>query len=223
VGFRREWEFHRCKNLRFLTTLSRIRTGRHAKGSFRKHSRAGNRLCLLPVQYVPSLRRRHPVTIATAFTFSGGIETCPDAGLPPGVESFFDLEDCDLDSDFDCPAEDIDDPVEPQAEVPPDISERPQRSIKAYLVKYTAYRTLGGELHQVHRITNGEDADCARLSGIFTRETLPSPAILQRLSAPPPSLSIGLQMRFAFNKNTAPTSPSKNAIAQDGSSQNTGI
>ena len=133
------------------------------------------------------------------------------------------MEDCDLDSDFDCPVEDVDDPLESQAEVPPDISERPQRTIKAYLVKYTAYRTLGGESHQVHRTTNREDADCAQLSGIFTRETLPSPAVPQRLSAPPPSLSIGLQMRFAFNNNEVPTSPSKDGVAQDGSTQNAGI
>jgi hypothetical protein len=153
MGFHREWEFHRCKNLRILTTLSRIRAGRHAKGPFREYSRAGNRLCLLPVQYVPSLPRRHPITAVTAFGFSDGIETSPDAELPPGVESFFDLEDSHLDSDFDCPVEDG--PVEPQAEVSPDVSERPQRSIKAYLVKYTAYKTLGGELHQVHHTTNG--------------------------------------------------------------------
>ena len=82
------------------------------------------------------LSRRHPVTTIAAFGFSDGIETRPDAGLPPGVESFFDLEGCDLDSDYECPIED--DPSEPQSQVSPDISEG---SIKAYLVKYTAYRT----------------------------------------------------------------------------------
>jgi len=85
----------------------------------------------------------HPVTTTTAFSFSEGIETRRDGELPPGVESFFDLEDCDLDSDFDCPVED--DPVEPQAQVSPDVSECPQKPVKAYLVKYTAYRTLGGQ------------------------------------------------------------------------------
>ena len=154
VGFRRERELHRCKNLRILATLSRIRAGRYAKGSFCEYSRAGNRLYLLPVQYVPAPPRRHPVTTITAFSFSDGIETRPDAGLPPGVESFYDLEDCDLDSDFDCPVEDDGDSVEPQAEISPDVSERPQRSIKAYLVKYTAYRTLGDESCQVHCTTN---------------------------------------------------------------------
>lgn len=154
VGLHRERELHRCKNLRILATLSRIRAGRHAEGSFCEYSRAGNRLYLLPIQYVPALPRRHPVTIVAAFSFSDGIETRPDAELPPGVESFFDLEDCDLDSDFDCSVEDDGDPVEPQAEISPEISERPQRSIKAYLVKYTAYRTLGDESRQVHCTTN---------------------------------------------------------------------
>ena len=153
VGFHREWEFHQCENLRILTTLSRIWAGRHAKGPLCEHSRAGNRLYLLPVQYVPSLPRRHPVTTTTAFSFSDGVETPPDAGLPSSVESFFDLEDCDLDRDFDCPGEG--DPVESQAETSPDISERQQKSIKAYLVKCTAYRTLGGDSYQIYHTTNG--------------------------------------------------------------------
>ena len=101
----------------------------------------------------PLLPRRHQVTTTTAFSFSDGVETPPDAGLPSSVESFFDLEDCDLDGDFDCPGED--DPVESQAETSPDISERQQKSIKAYLVKCTAYRTLGGDSYQIYHTTNG--------------------------------------------------------------------
>jgi len=56
------------------------------------------------------------------------------------IEPFFDLEECDSDSDFDDPVEG--DPTEPQPQVSPNISELPQRSIKAYVVKYTAYKTL---------------------------------------------------------------------------------
>ena len=61
-----------------------------------------------------------------------------DEGLPTGVEPFFDLEGSDLDSDFNGPLED--DPAEHQSQVSPDVS-GPPRSIKAYVVKYTAYRT----------------------------------------------------------------------------------
>ena len=83
---------------------------------------------------------RAPGNTPTAFGFSGGIQTHLNEGPPPGIEPFFDLEECDSDSDFDDPVEE--DPARARPKVSPDISEPPQRSIKAYVVKYTAYKTL---------------------------------------------------------------------------------
>lgn len=80
----------------------------------------------------------HPIT---AFSFSDSIETDPNADLPLGTEHFFDLEDCGLDNDFDDPVED--DPVQPQPRASPIMLSR--KPIKTYLVKYTAYKTLGSE------------------------------------------------------------------------------
>lgn len=61
------------------------------------------------------------------------------AGFPPGLDTVFDMEENDLDSDYDLAEED---PADSQTspEVPEQIaSERP---IKAYLVKYTSYTTF---------------------------------------------------------------------------------
>ncbi|KAF9647868.1 hypothetical protein BDM02DRAFT_3116338 [Thelephora ganbajun] len=107
----------------------------------------------------------------STFSFSDGVETHLNAGLPPGIEHFFDLEECDFDNDFDGPADldnpidfgdpvDLDgptedDPADSQPQVSPDISESLPRSIKAYVVKYTAYRTLVCELHEVRYTTKG--------------------------------------------------------------------
>ena len=83
---------------------------------------------------------RAPGNTLTAFGFSGGIQTHLNEGPPPGIEPSFDLEECDSDSDFDDPVEE--DPARARPKVSPDTSEPPQRSIKAYVVKYTAYKTL---------------------------------------------------------------------------------
>ena len=79
---------------------------------------------------------------ALAFGFSHGIETRLSGGLPPGVEPFFDLEGSDSDNDFDDPAEGG--PVEPQLQTIADVHQLPlaKRSIRTYIVKYTAYKTL---------------------------------------------------------------------------------
>ena len=98
--------------------------------------------------------RRRPVTVPTAFSFSDGVQTDLNAGLPPDIETFSDLEECDLDSDFDDPVEG--DSAEPQPKVSPDTSRSPQESIKTYVIKYTAYRTSVGCQHEVHiPLTNG--------------------------------------------------------------------
>jgi len=99
------------------------------------------------------------VTTPTAFSFSDGIKTHLNAGLPPDAEPFSDLEDCDLGCDFDDPVEG--DSAESKPQVSPDASNPPQKSIKTYVVKYTAYRTSVGDQHKVHTpLTN--EAQLAR-------------------------------------------------------------
>lgn len=99
------------------------------------------------------IARRRPSNTIVAFSFSDGIETDVNAGLPPGIEPSFDLQECDLDSDFDGPVED-DLAIEPQSQASPNVPESPQRAVKAYLVKYTAYKTLSGESNKVYRTIN---------------------------------------------------------------------
>ena len=65
------------------------------------------------------------------------------AGLPPGVEPVFDLPEHNSDSDYDPPVEDtIKDPAEIQSPVDAVAPILPERTVKAYIVKYTAYRTF---------------------------------------------------------------------------------
>ena len=71
-------------------------------------------------------------TIPTAFELSDGIETTLGAEPPSGVDATFDLEDHDPDSDYD-PFEEA--PYETATQSSPD------KIVKAYVVKYTAYRT----------------------------------------------------------------------------------
>jgi len=88
-----------------------------------------------------------PLTIPIVFDFSDGIVTSFGAGLPLGVEPTIDMEECDVDSDYDPPAQD---PVERNpSEVQPSIDATTpvlsERAVKAYVVKYTAYRTFVGD------------------------------------------------------------------------------
>ena len=92
------------------------------------------------------LLQRYPVTIPAAFGFSDGIQTYLNAGLPPGVEPFFDLEECDLDGDFGDSVEG--EPTGLQSQISPDASMPPQKSIKTYVIKYTAYKTSVSESHK---------------------------------------------------------------------------
>jgi hypothetical protein len=82
---------------------------------------------------------RLTLIIPIAFDFSGGIVTSLGAELPQDAEPFFQPEEHDLDSDYDDPAE-----VPAGARPPVNMSTSilPERSVKAYVVKYTAYRTF---------------------------------------------------------------------------------
>ena len=92
--------------------------------------------------------------ISTAFDLSDGIETSLTAVLPPGLETVADMEEKDSYSDYDlaekAPAESDSDtdydpanlkaPTQTRRKAPTQVL--PERSVKAYLVKYTAYRTF---------------------------------------------------------------------------------
>ena len=82
--------------------------------------------------------------IMTAFDLSDGIVTSLAAGFPPDAEPVFDIEEQDLDNDYDDPVEDSaeGDPAVTQPPVDMAVPVLPKRVIKAYVVKYTAYRTF---------------------------------------------------------------------------------
>lgn len=80
-------------------------------------------------------------SIPAAFDLSGYVETSMTAGFPPGLDTTFDVEESDLDNDYDHAEEDPTDSQTP-GEGPSQILQ--ERPVKAYLVKYTAYRTFVG-------------------------------------------------------------------------------
>lgn len=124
---------------------------------------------LLRVQCAPHFPWRHQLTTLIAFSFSDGVQAQLDAGLPPDVEPFFDLEERDLDGDFDEPVEG--DPAEPQPQASAAELWLMRRPIKTYVVKHTAYRTLVSESCETHVLAaNEQDAAYARSSGLFTSE-----------------------------------------------------
>jgi hypothetical protein len=76
------------------------------------------------------------------------------------MEPCFDLAECDLNSDFDDPVDD--DPMQPQPRASSDTLESPRRPINAYLVKFTAYKTLVAKSHEDHYTTNRWDVAYAQ-------------------------------------------------------------
>jgi hypothetical protein len=87
------------------------------------------------------------LTIIAAFDFSDGFVTGLTAAFPSDVEPFFDIERQEFNDDYDNP---VDDSAEggsaisqpPADETAPTL---PERTVKAYIVKYTAYRTFVGD------------------------------------------------------------------------------
>lgn len=77
--------------------------------------------------------------VTPAFDLSDGVEIGMTAGLPQGFDTALDLEEEDLDGDYDS-AEGGPDGEQVPGEVPTQTSQ--ERTVKAYLVKYTAYRTF---------------------------------------------------------------------------------
>jgi len=61
VGFHREWELHRCKDLRVLETLPRIWASEHTESFVRQYPCAGDRVWLFSILYAPPFLWRTPV------------------------------------------------------------------------------------------------------------------------------------------------------------------
>ena len=82
------------------------------------------------------------------FDFSDGVATSVEAGFPPGVESTFKMEEeCDSTSDYDAPAQDLveGDTFETKQSTDSAAPLLPGRTVGAYVVKYTPYRTFVSE------------------------------------------------------------------------------
>ena len=85
------------------------------------------------------------MTVRTVFEFPDGVETRLGAGLPQSVEPFFDVAADDPDSDYDVPVGG--NPVIVRTMPPVHVTAPilPVRTVKAHVVKYTAYRTFVGK------------------------------------------------------------------------------
>ena len=113
------------------------------------------------------------LTILTAFDLSDGIATSLTAGFPPDTEPTFDIEEQDLDSDYD-------DPVEDSAEGDPAATQPPvdvvapalsERTVKAYIVKYTAYRTFVADSQSLRCVLRNEiQSACDHMVYLFRRD-----------------------------------------------------
>ena len=98
---------------------------------------------------------RPTLIIPIAFDFSDGIETSLEAELPQDVEPFFHMEEHDLDSNYDGfyqvdeggSDSNYDGPVKIPADTQPPVGVAAPiltKTVKAYVVKYTAYKTFVG-------------------------------------------------------------------------------
>ena len=98
---------------------------------------------LLSVRYAFASLQGLTLIIPIVFDFSDGIVTSLEAELPPELEPFFQMEDHDLDSDHDDPDEVPAEGGSAEAQLPIDTAAPmlPERTVKAYVVKHTAYRT----------------------------------------------------------------------------------
>jgi hypothetical protein len=111
-----------------------------------------------------------PSTIPIAFDFSDGIATSLNAGLPPGVAPFFEMEEHNSDSDYDGPVEA---PAKARPPIGVTASALPERAVKAYVVKYTAYRTFVGNSRNTRCPLMGEiQPACDHLVYLFRRDLL---------------------------------------------------
>jgi hypothetical protein len=163
------------------------------------------------------LFRGFRLIIPVAFEFSDGIATSLEAELPQGEEPFFQMEEHDSDIDYDGPVEA---PVEcGPAEVQPPIGTAapilPERTVKAYVVKYTAYRTFVVHLSSLGCLLIVKCSLRAIIWYIYSGEINFSP----HDSPESPSASAKSVYRFADEVRIALThshSLSKVTVAQDG-------
>jgi len=103
-------------------------------------------LLSIPYALYYFLRSSVGPTAPTVFDFSDGIATNLEAGLPPDVESVFEMEERDSDGDYDAPVQDLagGDPLEIMPSIGATAPLLSERIVKAYVVKYTAFRTSVG-------------------------------------------------------------------------------
>ena len=133
-----------------------------------------------------------PLSTIAVFDLTDGVETSIPAGLPEGLDTALDLEGNNSNDDYDVDGEDSDDD-RVASKAPAPILQK--RTVKAYLVKYTAYRTSVRDC-EVYISTDGNPA-CAQSSGTSIRGMSFSPPLaLQTHPSHPPRLSIDLRMRF---------------------------
>lgn len=86
------------------------------------------------------------------FDFPDAITTSLEEELPPGIELVSDVVGRDPDSDYDDPVEE--NPAE--AQPPVDVPMLPEKTVKAYVVNFTAYRTFVGEWRRLRYLLMDE-------------------------------------------------------------------
>ena len=86
-------------------------------------------------------------TITTAFYFSEGFVTGLTAAFPPDVEPFSDIEGQDFNDDYDSPVDDSAEGGLGISQPPADMTAQtpPERTVRVYIVRYTAYKTFVGD------------------------------------------------------------------------------
>ena len=86
------------------------------------------------------------MTAPTVFDFSDGITTSLGAGLPPDVDPVFEMGEHDSDGDYYAPVQDSaeGDPLETKLSIGAAAPLLSERTVKAYVVEYTSYRTFVG-------------------------------------------------------------------------------
>ena len=108
-------------------------------------------------------------TVWTAFDHGDGIETTVAAEFPSDMDTAFDTEGDDFDSDYDPTEEGHIGHQGSVGEAP--THPFPERVVKAYLVKYTSYKTSVVQSSCIKsKALFNRSVACVRSSGIFIQE-----------------------------------------------------
>lgn len=137
------------------------------------------------MQYAPHSFPGLLLTFLTVFDSSDDVVTTLKAGLPLGVEPVFDMGEHDFDSDYDAPVEDPaeGDPAETKLPIDAAAPILPDRTVKAYVVKYTPYKTFVDNLRSLGRpLTDKMQLTRDHLVYLYKRDWfLPQSRVPQRL------------------------------------------